>query len=113
MANWTTHGIAAADSWSMHDDGGTGWWLVMTLGMVAFWAAVIGLIYLLVRRVKTPRNDPPDLRETPRDILDRRFAEGDLAIEEYQLRRELLDSRVDDATGPHERSMTSEPAASR
>jgi len=79
-----------ADAWSMHDsDVGFGWWLVMTVGMVVFWGAVIAVIVWLLRgRGAASRSEPA---ATPRELLDRRLADGTLSVEEYGRRRHLLD----------------------
>jgi putative membrane protein len=73
----------AAGDWSMHGDVGFGWWLVMTIAMIAFWAGVIALVVWLVRR-------GPEDRETPEEILDRRLAEGQLDVDEYERRKRLM-----------------------
>ncbi len=71
----------------MHDIG-WGWWLVMSIGMVAFWGLVIYGIVLLVRgQPQPPRQEPPE--ERPEDILKRRLARGDISPEQY---RELQDA---------------------
>jgi putative membrane protein len=75
--------ILSAGDWSMHGDLGFGWWLVMTIGMVAFWAAVIALAVWLVR-------SRPERRETPEEVLDRRLAAGELDVEEYGRRKHVL-----------------------
>lgn len=72
---------------------GWGWWLLMSFGMVAFWAAVIYLVAWLVRGA------PPSLRqqptetpsETPLELLERRLAAGEIAVDEYNERREALE----------------------
>lgn len=75
--------ILSASDWSMHGDFGFGWWVVMTIGMVAFWAAVIAVVVWLVRSRAEPR-------ETPAEILDRRLASGELEVDEYERRKHLL-----------------------
>ena len=77
-----------ADSWGMHGDVGAGWMVVMMIGMVVFWAAVIfGIVWLVrdgIGRSQQPRE------QTPLAILDRRFAEGALSLDEYRERRDAL-----------------------
>ena len=88
--------ILIADAWGMHGDVGTGWWIVMVVFMVAFWGAVIlGGAYLVRGAVGGTRTHAV----TARDILDRRFAEGELTAEEYRERRQEL-SRPADQAGP-------------
>jgi putative membrane protein len=75
-------------------DGGPGWggWLVMTLLILSFWALVIfgGLaVYRSMRRGDTSRPAGPGDAER---LLDERFARGEIDVDEYRQRRELLRS---------------------
>ena len=83
-----------ADTW-MHGGWGGGWMILMMVVMVLFWAAVIFGIVSLIRGAAWGRSvpDPPVVKESPADILDRRFAEGDISEEDYQARREVLAGR--------------------
>lgn len=74
-------------SWG-HMDGG--WWIVMILGMLVFWGLVIALVVWLVRGGAQSIGMRADARQTPLEILDRRFAEGAISVEEYSERREVL-----------------------
>ena len=81
--------IPLADTWGMHGDIGTGWWIVMMVGMVLFWGAVIlGVVWLI--RNGIDRAAPEPRAETPAQILERRFAEGAISAEDYRERREVL-----------------------
>ena len=77
-----------ADTWGMHDgDVGTGWMIVMMLGMVVFWGAVIfGVVWLLRESIGRGRGQGGD----PRTILDRRLADGKISVEEYEQRKRAL-----------------------
>jgi putative membrane protein len=82
--------LLIADTWGMHNsDIGTGWWIVMMLGMVLFWGLVILGVIWLVREAGGSRRQgsKPD---DPLAILDRRLAEGDITVKEYQQRRKIL-----------------------
>lgn len=85
--------LAQADGWGDHMDWDGGWWIVMAIGMVAFWALVVVAIVWLVRSL-THRDGssryrrPPD--EDPLAILDRRLAEGSIEVEEYERRKRTL-----------------------
>ena len=70
-----------------HMDGD--WWPVMMLGMVLFWVLVVGVIVWLVRDVLA-RSRGGTTSLTPLEILDRRFAEGSIGVDEYAERREAL-----------------------
>ena len=69
----------------MHDgDVGTGWMIVMMLGMVVFWGLVIiGILWLLRESIGRGHNDPVA-------ILDRRLADGQISVKEYEQRRKVL-----------------------
>jgi putative membrane protein len=62
---------------------GWGWWLVMSIGMVAFWGLVIYGIVLLVRGQSPERREEPP-KESPEDVLKRRLAKGEVSIDEYE-----------------------------
>ena len=78
--------------WYMHG-AGWGWWLLMSIGMVAFWGAIIYLVVWLVRGAPPARRqetaDSPS--EPPLEILQRRLAAGEISIDEYNERRDALD----------------------
>ena len=85
--------IPLADTWGMHGDFGWGWMAWMMVFMVLFWAALIFGIVWLVRGTTQGRWSPgesPVSKESPLDILDRRFAEGAITEEDYRARREVL-----------------------
>jgi putative membrane protein len=76
-------------------DGDEGWhmmegWNMMGGGffMWLFWILVIGVVvYLLVNFSK---RQGPETKETPLDILKKRYAQGDISKEEYeQMKRDL------------------------
>jgi putative membrane protein len=82
-----------ADTWGMHGDFGGWWMLLMMIPMLLFWAAIVfGLIWL-VRGSPWSRATEADrtvTKETPVEILERRFAEGAITLEDYRARREVL-----------------------
>jgi putative membrane protein len=67
------------------NDGGWWAWAVMTLGMVAFWG---GLIWILLTLVS--RSNRPAAAVDPEQVLARRFAEGELDVDQYQQRLTVL-----------------------
>ena len=71
---------------------GMGWggWLLMTLTTVGFWALVVFGIVALFRGIGGA--NPPDRDRAPgaRQILDERFARGEIDAEEYRSRQSLL-----------------------
>jgi putative membrane protein len=75
----------------MHGDVSTGWMIVMMIGMVLFWAAVILGIVCLVRGASGGGWHWGGVRkETPGEILERRFAEGAISVKDYEERREVI-----------------------
>lgn len=81
-----------ADTWGMHGDVGAGWMVGMMGLMVLFWAAVIFGIVWIVRagwRESSTRSDPGRV-ERPIEILERRFAEGEIDEDDYRTRRRVL-----------------------
>ena len=69
---------------------GPGWWIVF---VPLFWLlVVIGIVFL----VRGRRGGPPwggRGRETGVDVLERRFAEGELSLEQYRERRAVLEDK--------------------
>ena len=66
--------------------------------MGVFWLALLGLIIWAVVRLLPGRDDGAGRRgsgaavETPEEILDRRFARGEIDLETYQAQRAALAS---------------------
>lgn len=86
--------IPLADTW-MHGGWGWGWMSLMMVMMVLFWGAVIAGVVWLIRGASwggSPR-EPDVSKEAPLEILDRRFAEGEISEEDYRARREVLTGR--------------------
>jgi putative membrane protein len=73
----------------MHDgDVGAGWMIGMMFVMLLFWAAVIlGIVWLARGGFDGSRGGR---REMPTEILDRRFAEGAISVEDYNERRKVI-----------------------
>lgn len=80
------------DDW--HDDGwGPVTWIWMALMVLAFVALVAGLLIILARAHPRSRPDGPvPIAQHGVQILDERFARGEIDAEEYQQRRDLLRS---------------------
>lgn len=72
---------------------GGGWWVLMMVAMLAFWAILIFAIVALVRHF-APRGAPaPAPRTTNKaiEILKERLARGELSEEEFVQRKKLLE----------------------
>lgn len=91
--------------WYDHNPGWGGW-LLMTFGMVAFWALVIVAVVALVRALREPdAPSTPQPTQTsspdPLRLLDERFARGEMDVADYRTRRELLAAHATSRTvGP-------------
>jgi len=68
--------------WSMHGVG-WGWWLLMSIGIVAFWALIIYGIVWLARGRPTDRSEQA-AAESPEKTLQRRLAQGEISLDEYE-----------------------------
>ena len=87
----------------MHDVG-AGWWIVMSLGMIAFWALVIWAVAAAARGMSADRRRQDRSTDEPGPIetLQRRLARGEISPEEYRRLRETL---RDDADYPDPTSL--------
>ena len=92
--------LPLADNWGMHDGWGAGWMLVMMPMILLFWGAIIFGVVWFIRAGGQGGSTHAETHTgsaSPLEILDRRFAEGSLTVEDYRARREVLIS------GPAER----------
>jgi putative membrane protein len=70
-----------------HDGMGWGDWVVMTLTMAAFWALVVFALIAIFRSGREARSDH---EPGPERILDERFARGEIDVDEYHARQDVL-----------------------
>lgn len=73
-----------------HDGPGWGGWVVMTLMMLAFWGLLIFGGIAIYRGMSQDNRRSSDDRSDAQQLLDERFARGEIDAEDYQHRRELL-----------------------
>jgi putative membrane protein len=69
------------------DHMGRGWWWVMGVGWLVFLALVVVLAIVLTRQY---RGAGTGTRRPAHDVLDERFARGEIDEDEYRRRREAL-----------------------
>jgi putative membrane protein len=81
-------------------DYGWGYGLGM-IAMLLFWGGLIGLGVWAVARL-TRGETPPATPESPRQILDRRYAGGEIDKEQYAEARHILDGRGAVTPTPHD-----------
>ena len=86
--------IPLADT-RMHGGWGWGWMSLMMVMMVLFWGAVVFGVVWLIRGARQSESHPGERpsKESPIEILERRFAEGGMSEEDYRARREVLSGR--------------------
>ena len=76
--------------------GGMGWGGMPfggMIGMVVLWALLIAAIVWAVLRLLPGRHAAPGpgpAQDSPEEILDRRFARGEIDLETYQAQRDAL-----------------------
>ena len=68
--------------WWDHDIGWAGS-LAMTFGMLGFWAVIALLVLLGVRAYRRPDEQSVAAGLEPRQILERRLAQGEIGLEEF------------------------------
>ena len=77
--------------WYFGDFGWAGW-LVMTLMMLVFWGLLIFGGVAVFRSLRRDDTIPTSGRSDPQQLLDERFARGEIDADEYQERSQLLHS---------------------
>lgn len=70
----------------MHD----GWmWGMHWAGWIFWLLVLVGLVWAIARSGRSPSST--DRNETPLEILQRRYAKGEISTEEYEERKERLE----------------------
>lgn len=66
-------------------------WIVMILTMGIFWSLVVFGVIAIFRRdgISRPSNQQP-IERNPLQMLDERFARGEIDADEYHARQEVL-----------------------
>lgn len=74
---------------------GLGWggWVLMIVVIVAFWGLVVAGVLALFRSMRTDHTVSFDPDARAREILDERFARGEIDAEEYRFRGDELRAR--------------------
>jgi putative membrane protein len=86
-----------------HMGNGWGWWMAFGwLWMVIFWGLIIWAVYAVITRVerRSSDNQPPRETGTALDILERRYARGDIDAEQFEEMRR----RITGGGGPFAKS---------
>ena len=82
--------------WHMNNVGWA-WWLLMSIGMVAFWGLLIYAVVMLVRGSAEKDNTRPS--EPPQTVLKRRLAAGEISVDEYEQLRDALEDTPREPAG--------------
>lgn len=73
-----------------YDGMGWGGWIAMTLAMVVFWSLLFYGLFAIVRAAGDSRVAARAAGRDPLEVLDERFARGEIDVDEYHARREVL-----------------------
>ena len=76
-----------------------GWagWVLMSIGMVAFWGLLIYAVVMLVRGPAEKNSSRPS--EPPQTVLKRRLAAGEICVDEYEQLRDALEDTPREPAG--------------
>lgn len=70
---------------------GWGWWMSLgSIWMVGFWAVIIWAVFTLRARWISEQDRRGENEETALEILERRYARGELSDEQYETMRTRL-----------------------
>jgi putative membrane protein len=81
---------------------GWGWWVLVSLGMIAFWVTIVYLVVWLLRSAPPRSSQEPSQRpagDPALELLRRRLAAGEISIREYEEIREKLDGQPREPVG--------------
>ena len=76
--------------WYQEGMGGGGGWVVMILAMVVFWALVVFGVVAIFRGTRDSGTETGNARRDPMEILKERFARGEIDVDEYHARMDIL-----------------------
>ena len=65
-------------------------WIVMAVCMLAFWAVVLYLMATMFRTDRTSGSARTEHESDPLQVLEERFARGDIDSDEFVARRQVL-----------------------
>lgn len=70
---------------------GWGWWMVFGwIWMVVFWGLIIWAVYTVISRLSAPRGGGTADQSSAMEILERRYASGELTHEQFEEMRRRL-----------------------
>jgi putative membrane protein len=102
-----------ADSWGMHGSGG--WWILGAVVMMVFMG---GMMWMMMRGMgggssqsSSMPSESPGTTPSALEILERRFAQGEISSEEYRERREVLANGGAESNGAVKKERLTAPSA--
>jgi putative membrane protein len=75
-------------------------WLAMGIWMVFLLIVVVLVVWAITQWGRSPSHYPTSGKSSAREILDERFARGEIDVDEYHQRREALDKPPSPGTQP-------------
>ncbi|HTE83762.1 MAG TPA: SHOCT domain-containing protein [Dehalococcoidia bacterium] len=79
---------------------GWGWWMLFGwVWMIVFWGLIVWGVFTLVSKLSGPRGGDSPSRESALDILERRYASGELTHEQFEEMRRRLTATSASASG--------------
>ena len=104
--------IPVADVGGMHSGG---WWIAGAAVMMLFMGAMMWMMMRGMGGDSSPRSSAPSesagTTESPLEILERRFAEGDISVEDYRARRKVLVNGTAEPSGDDDEELIGAPGA--
>lgn len=73
-----------------HDGPGWGGWIAMTVFVLLFWSSLIAAGLALVHGLRRPHPESPGNTPIAEQLLGQRLARGEIDIDDYTRRRDLL-----------------------
>ena len=85
----------------------------MMIGMVLFWGAILLGIAWFVWGGQSGRasDEGRAIKESPLEILERRFAEGAISVDDYRARRQVLVNGTGESSAAHDKEALTTPQA--
>ncbi len=82
---------------------GWGWWMIFGwVWMLVLWGLIIWAVYAIVSRLTERHEGQPATPPSALDILERRYASGELTYEQFEeMRRRLTEGRERATEVPH------------
>ena len=100
--------------WGMH--GGGGWWI---LGAAVMMGCMGAMMWMMMRGMgggsshqSSAPSESPGTTQSALEILERRFAQGEISVEEYRERREILANGGAESNGAVKKERMTAPGAS-